>query len=437
MRHASSTFTHSHRSAVRVGPALLLSLFLVAAVPVTAKQPTAAANAAVITTWNQHAVARITAPGGSPTNFNYFAFVHLAMYNAVVGITGEYELYRWNAKAPKGASPEAAAAAAAHRVLVTYFGTTPEIVADLNAKLAASLALVPNGVPKQQGVRYGVRAADRIIALRANDGRNAAVTVPSATEPGDWEPTPPGFLPFTSAWLGGVDPIALDSHDRFAPGPPPAINSATYLEEFNEVRDYGGTNADTLRTPEQTQTALFYSDAGIGPMQAALRDFATRHALDIDDSARMFAAVDTSIADGAGTVWRGKLQYMWWRPVTAIETADSDGNPATVGLPEGEVWLPRITTPPYPDWPSGLCSVVGAVSTALTRLNGDGTLDLRVISAAAGETRLFETRAEIVQEAVDARVWSGIHFRTADEVSILIGTNVANWTLDHYFQPTD
>ncbi len=114
--------------------------------------------------------------------------------------------------------------------------------------------------------------------------------------------------------VGGVTPLAIESATQFAPGPPPAIGSATYLEEFDEVRDYGGQNPDTLRTEAQTLTARFFSDAGIGPMQAALRDFATRNELDIDDSARMFAAVDTSIADGATTVWYAKLQYMWWRP---------------------------------------------------------------------------------------------------------------------------
>ena len=168
-----------------------------------------------------------------------------------------------------------------------------------------------------------------------------------------------------------------------------------------------------------------------------MRDFATRHALDIDDSARMFAAADTAIADGAITVWNAKLQYLWWRPITAIANADTDGNPETVGLPGGATWTSRITTPPYPDWPSGLCSVVGAVSTTLTRLNGNGTLDLQVTSLAAGETRTFATKAQMTVEAVDARVWSGIHFRTADEVSIDIGTSVANYVLDHYFQPTD
>ena len=433
MRHASPPSTPPRRPMRRVVPLVLLSLMVVAATPVAAAKPAPASNAAVITTWNQHAVARITATGPSPTNFNYFAFVHLAMYNAVVGITGEYELYKWDRKAPRGASPEAAAAAAAHRVLVHYFGTTPEIVADLDAKLAASLTLVPDGRSQNRGISYGVRAANRIIALRANDHRNAAVTVPVGTGPGHWRPEPETAL-FTSAWMGGVTPLAIPSARRFAPGRPPAISSRTYVREFNEVRDYGGQNVDTKRTEAQTQTALFFSDAGIGPMQGGLRDFATRHALDIDDSARMFAAVETAIADGAITVWNAKLRYMWWRPITAIRNADGDGNDATATVAG---WTPRIGTPPYPDWPSGLCSVVGAVSTTLQRLNGDGTLDLTITSAAAGETRNFATKAVIARQAINARVWSGIHFRTADEVSIRIGSRVANWTLDHYFQPTD
>lgn len=430
MRHASSMPSSAPRT-TRLALALLLCLSLVAASPVSAAQPAPAANPAVITTWNETAVSTITANGAGPTAFIYFAFVHIAMYNAVVGITGEYELYRWDAKAPKGASPEAAAAAAAHRVLRTYFGTTDAVVATLDARLAASLAVVPDGVPKDQGIRYGERAADHLIALRANDGRGAAVTVPVATEPGDWSPTPPANAPFGSAWVGGVDPLALNSHTQFTPGPPPAIGSATYLEEFQEVRDYGAINS-AVRTADQTLTARFFSDAGIVPMQGGLRELATRRALDIDDSARMFAAVETAISDGAGTVWNAKLRYMWWRPITAIRMADTDGNPDTVGIPG---WTPLITTPPYPEWPSGLCSVVGAVSTALTRLHG--TLDLNVTSPAAGQTRHFATTADITQPAIDARIWSGIHFRTADEVSITIGAQVANWTLDHYFQPTD
>jgi hypothetical protein len=430
MRHVSFTSTHVHRSAGSIAAALMLWLTLATATPVAAVRPVPAADPAVITTWNQIAVSTITAGAPGPTAFNYFAFVHLAMYNAVVGITGEYELYRWDKHAPTNASPEAAAAAAAHRVLVTYF---PAAAATLDTHLASSLALVPDGGPQDKGISYGVRAADRIIALRASDGRNAPVTVPVGTNPGHWRPEPTTAL-FGTAWMGGVTPLAIESATQFAPGPPPAIGSATYLEEFDEVRDYGGQNSDTMRTADQTLTARFYSDTAIGPIQTGLRDLATRRALNISDSARMFAAVETAIADAVITAWYGKLQYMWWRPITAIRNADTDGDDDTAGVPG---WTPLIGTPPYPEWPSGLCAVIGALGTVLTRLNDDEKVDLWIASAAAGESRYFATKAQMAQEAVDARVWSGIHFRTADEVSIVIGTAVAEYTLDHYFQPTD
>lgn len=427
MRHAPSKPPQGIR---RIAPALVVCLTLISATPVAAGHPVPATNASVITTWNQIAVSTVTATGASPTAFNYFAFVHLAMYNAVVGITGGYELYKWDVQGPKQGSPEAAAAAAAHKVLATYF---PAHTAALDDSLDASLALVRNPVAKSLGVEYGIRAADRIIALRVGDGRGAMVSVPTGTTPGHWRPEPETAL-FGSAWIGGVTPLAVQSATQFAPGPPPPINSATYLAEFNEVRDYGGQNVDTLRTADQTLTARFYSDAGIVPMQGGLRDLATRRGLNIVESARMFAAAETAIADGAITVWHAKLRYMWWRPITAIRNADTDGNPMTASVPG---WTPLINTPPYPDWPSGLCSVVSTVATVVTRLNGDGMLDLRITSAAAGQTRHFATTAQIAQEAVDARVWSGIHFRTADQISITTGANVANYVLDNYFQPTD
>ena len=175
-----------HRIGRRAVTALLLSLTLISgAAPVAAVPPPGAANARVITTWNEIAVNTVTNNGAaaSPTSFNYFAFVHLAMYNAVVGITGEYELYHWDKHAPTGASPEAAAAAAAHRVLSNYF---PGAAANLDAQLAASLALVPDGGAQDKAISYGVRAADNIIALRMNDGRNALVDVPVADAPGEW-----------------------------------------------------------------------------------------------------------------------------------------------------------------------------------------------------------------------------------------------------------
>jgi hypothetical protein len=412
----------------------------VAAVGSVGPPAASAADPGVITAWNAIAVRTIAGPapaGAGKANaeaFIWYSFVHAAVYNAVVGITGEYELYKWDEGAPKGASPQAAAAAAAHRVLKTYFGGSSTIASRLDADLATSLAQIPDDVSKEQGIQYGQRAADRIISLRVGDGRFAPVVFnpPQPTAPGVWRPTPPGNAAFFDPWLGQVAPLVLDSLTQFDPGPPPAIASDLYVREFNEVRDYG-VKIGSSRSAAQTETALFYSDIPIVPIQTALRDMVTRQHLDISDSARVFAAVDLSIADSVGTVWNAKLHYGWWRPITAIREADTDGNPATAGVAG---WEPLITTPPYPEWSSGLTSVIGALSTSLSRLNADGRVDLTIMSAASGVTRHYDDAAVMQGDAIGARVWAGIHFRTADEVSVVIGTKVANWTLDHYFART-
>jgi hypothetical protein len=418
-----------------------LSATLVLGAPAAGAQPPAAANPAIVTTWNAIAVATVSGPapnGAGKANaeaFLSYAFTHAAVYNAVVGITGKYELYNWDARAPKGASPQAAAAVAAHRVLMEYFGSTPTIAANLDAELATSLGQIPDGVPKDQGIRYGERAADRIIALRAHDGRFAPITytVPDPIPPGVWRPTPPGLMPFFDPWLGQVDPVVIASLSQFDPGAPPAIGSDLYVDEFEEVRDYGAS-ASLVRDASQTATARFFSDIAFAPIQAGLRDLATRRVTsggwDISDSARFFAGVETSLADGAGSAWYGKLKYHWWRPITAIREADNDGNPDTTGVPG---WEPLLTTPPYPDWPSGLCTAVGVVTTAVNRL--DGQLDLNITSPSAGP-RHYDSVATMQQDCIDARVWSGIHFRTADKAAAAIGTQVANWALDHHFAPT-
>jgi hypothetical protein len=432
-------FTAQHR--MWAGPAiaaLVTCALILPALPAAAAGPPAAANPAVITEWNEIAVNTIAGPapnGAGKANaeaFLWFGFVQAAVYNAVNGITGEYELYSWHARGPTGASPQAAAAAAAHGILKEYFGSNPTIAANLDTALASSLARIPNGVPETQGVQYGERAADRIIRLRENDGRFAPVVFNVPLAPGVWRPTPPANAPFFDPWLGQVDPLLRDSPSQFRPGSPPAISSPLYVEEFEEVRDYG-VNAGSLRSPAQTQTALFFSDIGIGPLQAGLRDLVTRHGLDISDSARLFAAVDMSLADTVIAVWDGKFTYGWWRPITAIREADSDGNPNTVGVLG---WTPLIPTPPYPDWPSGLSGTIGALSTTLARLNPGGLLDLNLTSPAAGVTRHYDQATVIQGDVIDARVWSGIHFRTADEVGAAIGVRVGNWALDHYFAPT-
>ena len=242
-------------AALVVAALLATSVSSVGSVGAAASPPRGAADPQVISDWNAVAYDTIIVDAGKQNAeaFMWFAFEQAAVYNAVVGITRQYELYNWNRRGPRGASPQAAAAVAAHDVLLEYF---PASEIKLDTALAASLAEVPDGPPKDQGIRYGERAADRLIDLREDDGRNAPITFDVPPAPGVWRPTPPAFMPFFDPWMAQVEPLLLDSPSQFRPGPPPALTSATYTEDFNEVKDLGSSTS-TVRTPEQTATARF------------------------------------------------------------------------------------------------------------------------------------------------------------------------------------
>ncbi len=416
----------------RIGAVVLTAAVLVASLSVVA-QPAAAArsaaDAAVITTWNAVAVDVIVVDAGKANAeaFLWLAFTQAAVYNAVVGITGRYEPYKWDPDAPQGASPEAAAATAAFQVLLNYF---PASQAKLETAYANSLAQIPDGQAEQRGIRFGERAAQRLITLRTGDGRGANVQFTKLPAPGVWRPTPPTLTPFFDPWLAKMRPLLLRSNSQFRPGPPPALTSDAYTKDFKEVKRLGSLEGSE-RTPWQTQTALFFSDITIGPLHAAMRDLVTRRHMDISASARLFAATDTSIADGIGVSWDSKLHFGFWRPITAIQLAHTDGNPDTARDAD---WTPLITTPPYPDYTSGLTTVIGAASRALTRVLGTARIDLTMTSVAAGVTRHFEWAGKLNRQAVNARVWSGIHFRTADVIGNAMGKRVGDWALNRYFQ---
>jgi hypothetical protein len=230
-------------------------------------------------------------------------------------------------------------------VLLTYF---PASQARLDAAYAASLAQIPDGRAKRHGIRFGERAAARIVELRTDDGRNAPISFTVPPAPGVWRPTPPAFAPFLAPWLSQVRPLLLGSTSQFRPAGPPALTSRRYTREFDEVKTLG-SKTGSPRTPQQTETALFFSDIAIVALQTALRDLVTRHELDISDSARLFAAVDMSAADGVGVSWDSKFHFGFWRPITAIRLADDDGNPATIADP---AWEPLIITPHTPSTPA-------------------------------------------------------------------------------------
>jgi hypothetical protein len=432
----SSSSTSRRKAHLRSWLAAVAAAILLATLAggaATAATPTtmAADDPTVISDWNEIAVTTLL---GDTTkqlveDFLYMGFVQAAVYDAVVGVEGRYAPYRFHAHAPHGTSAQAAAVAAAHKVLVTY---VPSAQASLDAAYAASLAKLPDGKAKTRGIAFGTRAADHLIRLRANDGRNAPILFTQPPAPGVWRPTPPGLLPMSAPWMGFVRPLLVRSATQFAPPPPPALTSARYTRDFNEVKALGSLTS-TERTEAQTSTAQFFSGNALVQYNTALRDQVTVRDLDIVDAARMFAAIDMSLADAEISVWYAKYVDGFWRPITAINLADTDGNPATVADP---TWVPLLTTPPYPDYPSGYNVVNSTVSHGLEDLFRTRHLRLTLISTAVpGVQRHYDSGRALRRDVVDARVWLGIHFRFADTASRDLGRRLTAWTLDHYFRP--
>jgi hypothetical protein len=388
-------------------------------------------NASVVADWNAIGVTTLTGDTSRVVQEQilYMAFMHAAMYDAVVGVEGGYQPYLFDDTAPDGTSATAAAAAAAHKILETY---EPYAQTALDADLAASLAGIPDGTATSNGIAFGEHVAQELIDVRANDGRNAPVFFTKPPAPGVWRPTPPAFAPMAVPWLGAVTPLLVNSATQFAPPPPPGLTSARYTRDFAEVKAVGSASS-TVRTPDQTAIARFFSGTPVVQFNRAMRDEAASRGLNIVQAARMFAAVDMSVADALITAWRAKLFYGIWRPSTAIQLADTDGNPDTTADPS---WTPLIVNPPYPDYISGYNSYAGSFSEAMAQLFGDHNLNLNLISTAVPNVvRHYDTGQALREDVVNARVWLGIHFRFADVAARNVGVSLANWTLDHYFQP--
>jgi hypothetical protein len=364
-------------------------------------------------------------------HFLYLSFLDIAIYDAVVGIHGRYQPYALHASPAAGASDEAAVAAAAHHVLETY---SPYAQVALDAAYATALLAIPDGQAKTDGITYGTLAANAIIGLRVGDGRNANITYNKAPAPGIWRPTPPANLAMFVPWMGAVKPLVVKSGAQFGePGLPYSLTSQQYATEFNEVKRMGGNAATgSDRTDAQTATALFFSGNAQVQFTGALIDQADTRNLDIVDTARMFAAVHTSIADALIGVWHAKLLYGFWRPITAINLADTDGNPDTA---VNTAWVPLLTTPPYPDYVSGYSGVTGAFTRSLQKTLGTGQLNITLHSTAAAGARTYAMAGALNAAVINARIWLGIHFRAADVDGVKMGQHSANWVLDHAFLP--
>jgi len=407
---------------------MILSLTVVAAVLAA---PGLAA-AAMVTQWNQNASTVLMGNLGQPPQQSvpHLAMVHGAVYDAVNAIDGGHEGYLLDARVGSPFdSKDAAAATAAHHVLRSIVPDSQKALVD--AQYALSLAGVPDGVAKTRGIAVGEAAAAAMIAARTADGRFGPPGFPLGTPgPGVWEPVLPTLLNDPNAWLRNVKPFLIESPSQFRSKGPDALTSRQYARDFDEVKEFGRAT-NSARTADQTNAARYWAENPPGTWSRIFRTLATQQGLSTEENARLFAMLYLTAADALISVWDDKAHYMFWRPVTAIARADTDGNDRTT---KEDGWSSLIPTPPYPDHPSGHTGLSGSFVATLQDFFGTDRIGWTDTNN-AGLTRSFTRFSDAIAEIVDARVWSGLHFRNADEQGETIGREVAKWRDHHYFEP--
>src|SRR5215471_7758480 len=371
-----------------------------------------------------------------PASMIDFAYVHIAIYDAVNAIDGRYSVFSATpSSSPAGASPEAATAAAAYTMLKALY---PAQQAYLDNVYANYLLSLPAGTATTQGIAIGTQVATAFLAQRAGDGRYADVPYVFSFGPGAYELTPGAPpVPITPLfpWLAKMKPFALDSPSQFRADGPPNLTSAQWAEDFNEVKAFGAQNS-SVRTDEQTVIGSFYVENPGAQVNRNIRLIAAAHGLSIADSARFFAQTWVSVADSLIACWDSKYYYNFWRPVTAIRNADSDGNPAT----EADLsWSPLSITPAHPEYPAAHGCVTSALANSLADFFGDQQLNITLTSTSVPNVplavRTFTRPQDTINEIIDARVYDGFHYRTSGVHGTVIGNKVAHWVSKHYFLP--
>ena len=386
----------------------------------------AAARADVVHDWNTIMLTTINAQ--SPfAQARFGAITQLAVFEAVNACTREYEPYLGTIVAPAGASPEAAAIAAAHAVLKNYF---PGSAQTLDAAYANSLAAIPDGQAKSDGIGVGAAAAAAMIALRANDGSAPLQTfLPSSTDPGVWQPTPPAFGPGILLNWRNVTPFGIRSSDQFRLRPPPALTSQKYRKAYDEIKAVGEINS-TMRPKDRADVANYY--ALTPPTQVfdlAVQQVTIAQKRSLSENARAFALINMAISDALVAVFDTKYFYVFWRPVTAIRAGDIDGNPNT----ESDVnWTPFITTPPFPGYASAHAAGCGAARKISELLFGAGGHAITLSNPAlVGVVLHYTTFHDLTEDVDDARVYGGIHFRFEQREGGRLGRQVGKYTIEH------
>jgi hypothetical protein len=431
------------RAGVRSASVAVLPLLGVVTTPAAvAAQVVAhhAATAEVVIEWNRVLNEAFVVPGAHPATIFFtrpYAMVNVAMFDAINSIEFRYHPYYVRVGAAPGASANAAAAQAAHDVLVALM---PTQVARFDAALATSLAAVAPG-PAAAGAAVGAAVAREIVELRRNDGWTRTppeYVLPSV--PGYWQPTPPNNPAAAITQYPDVMSFALDGSQQFVPAPPPALTSQQYATDFNQVKSVGSVNS-TTRTAEQTMIARMV--AGVGTTTIPVRlwnlilaDLARSRNLSGIDTARAFALLNMAQHDGLRTSFNGKFLYGLWRPVTAIREADRDGNPDTAADP---TWLPLITSPPYPTYPGNIACVGTVSSAVLTHVFGRDDIPFTVTwpdaNGAPVSTRSYNGFRQLADECAMGRIWGGIHFEFDHSASKGVCTQVADYITDNQLRP--
>jgi hypothetical protein len=408
----------------------------------------AVARADVVSDWNAIAQAetlplRPSAHGES----RGIAMVEGAVYDAVNAIDRGHQPYLVDLDevgAQPWASQDAAAATAAHHVLLAITPLDRHLGLDLS--YAATLAGIYGGPARDEGVRVGEEAAEAMIAARAGDGFMAAFDFSLVIGPdaGDWRPLTPAALD-PDPWVGSLKPFLIESPSQFRSKGPNDLTSRAYEKDFAEVKEVGALNSAT-RTADQTAAAVFWQFAPIALWNPLARDLAARYDLDTADQARLYAMVNLAAADGAIACWNDKYSWHFWRPRAAVREADTDDNPATIADPSWEPLfsaatqtIPPLTTPAFPDHPSGHGCLSAAVLNTMADFFGMDKIPITIVSGRTLDgvpipPRQFDRFSDVLDEIVDARVWGGIHFRTADEQGATIGKDVAHWLHKNYFR---
>ncbi len=356
------------------------------------------------------------------------AIAQLAVFEAVNAIHKEYEPYLGTVTASPGASSEAAAIAAAHTVLKAY---VPDSAATLDAVRASSLAMIPDGPAKTSGIAAGEMAAAAVMAARSDDGSTPpAFYMPASSGPGEWQPTP------SCTAAGGaffhwrnVKPFGLQSADQFRLDDPPALTSARYVRDYNEIKQMGGANS-TLRPQDRSDVARFYAvTSPVSVWNPVARQLSVAAENSIVQNAHALALLNMAIHDAAVATFDSKYQYNFWRPETAIRMGQTDGNEATDADPS---FTPFITTPCFPGYPSAHATLSNAAREVLETLYTSRRRSLVLTSTAAPDITLrYNKLKEITEDIDDARVFGGIHFRFDQDAGADLGRRVGEYLSKH------